>query len=309
MDIPLKRRLFYVSDIHLELRKDKLVNDITIIPRASDKPVRNFLALCGDIGCPFHPNYEKLMERHSPLYERIFIITGNHEYYTSKKQRTMAEVEAKLRELVAAFPNVTFLHTNEPYLVDDTLFVGCPLWTPVGGEAETYMNDYRKIYVYDASEKPRHISTAIEGDGMFSYQTNSMGQVRKKWIKAGRRLLRGYDVIQMYGIMSTYLEEMVAMDFTNLDSALDKEKIQKIIILTHHAPSYKMIQQKYPTDSTFNAYASDMEYLFKPPVVCWISGHTHECNTIDINGIPCLSNCFGYPGQKTGVQLDRFIEF
>ena len=76
-------KLQYVSDIHLELRK---VKNIPII-----KPIdeNTYLALCGDIGNPFAPSYKSFLDIHSKLFVHILIVSGNHEYYSSKKQRTV----------------------------------------------------------------------------------------------------------------------------------------------------------------------------------------------------------------------------
>lgn len=118
-----RRRLYYVSDLHLEMRSDKWGRKALIVPESKDE--RNFLALCGDIGSPFHPNYRDLLAQHSALFERIFVITGNHEYYVSNsKQHTMADVNAKLQQVVSEFPNVDFLNVS-CVEIDETKIIGC----------------------------------------------------------------------------------------------------------------------------------------------------------------------------------------
>jgi hypothetical protein len=277
----------------------------------------NYLALCGDIGCPFQHNYETFLRIHSNLYERIFIITGNHEYYTSK-QYTIFQVEQRIRELTHYYPKVTFLNTNEPFQLGNTLFVGCALWSAVDETAESKMNDYKRIYI---GEDNRYIATNV---------------VKKKtWVREGRRPIRYMDVLEMHGKMLTYLEEMVNGDYSNMttfamkDTGFNTDTIEQLIMLTHHAPSFKMLKEKptvptppiydsedsddwdrpIPSINIDNCYATDCEYLFKKPVVCWISGHTHECKDEKINDIPCLSNCFGYPHQQTEFILKKCIEF
>lgn len=298
MERPKTRRLYYISDLHLELMKDEGLGQVNILPVEGD--VENFLALCGDIGNPFFPNYEKLLKRHFPLYKRIFIISGNHEYYTSKKQKTIEEVDLQIRKIAALFPNVTFLTTNEPFLLDDVMFIGCTLWTEVDGYASRVMNDYNRIY------------TSIEtpADRVLAYISYQNG--KKKILKPGRRLIRPLDISVLHGDMLTYIEE-----------SIETCEAKKIIILTHHAPSFKMTSKNpsFSTDLSSNDasstepvtyskyYATNLEYLFKSPVICWISGHTHNCIDEKINDIPCLSNCYGYPGQKTGVNIQKYFEF
>ncbi len=315
-----ERRLYFVSDIHLELQKDKAASIITIEPQSSDVPCRNFLALCGDIGNPYFPSYEIFLRRHSPLYETIFIITGNHEYYTSRKQKTMGDVENKIREIVATFTNVIFLTTNEPFIVSngneaDTLFVGCPLWTEVDEIAALCMNDYNRIYTCDNDNGPVYNEARkLNFPGAVKYTLDASGQLRKKWVKANRRLICPMDILQLHGEMLTYIEEMVDLNFENVPLFAGKadeiKKIKKIVVLTHHAPSKQMLGKREDGLGMYGKYyATSLEYLFRPPVVCWISGHTHECLDKSINGVPCLSNCYGYPGQKTGVNKQKYIVF
>ncbi len=260
MDIK-ERRLYYASDLHLELRNDKIKNEITIKPLDSD--ARNFLALCGDIGCPYHPNYEKFLERHSLLYEQIFIIAGNHEYYSNTRQATMAQVDDKIHEVVAKFDNVVFLTAESPFILEDTIIAGCTLWSHVDGNAEVRMRDYQQIYIDDA-ERSTCTRVSVAGGSNFG------GNSKKKWIKAKRRLIRYTDILDLHLRDKTYLEWIVSSD-------------RKVVVLTHHAPSISMMDDSETGRSNIaysRYYATPLEYLFKPPVVLWISGHTHDCKEI-----------------------------
>jgi predicted phosphohydrolase len=347
MDVSEKseRRLYYVSDIHLELRKDKIKKNLIFRPIDTDttqtnttqtnttQNVENYLALCGDIGNPFMDNYKKFLEIHSELYTRIFVITGNHEYYAGDKQRTISQIDERIRELTYYYPKVTFLNTNEPYQLGDTLFVGCALWTAVDEQAEAKMNDYRRIFVPESNSE--NVAGLL---GRFKYESVSTDfglRITRTWMVADRRLLRYMDVLEMHGEMLTYLEEVINGNYSNivqysmLDAPFELEKITQLIVLTHHAPSFQMLKEPPPSapvlrdsdDSSegwddppvpidlSKCYATNLEQLFKPPVVCWISGHTHECKHVIINNIPSLSNCFGYPGQVTEFVLKKYITF
>lgn len=194
---PIERRLYYVSDLHLELRK-KVPKELIFVPQ--DENIRNFLALCGDIGCPFHDNYNKFLAIHSLLYERIFVITGNHEYYTNNKQKTMEQIEEQLRGVVSKFSNVTFLHINQPFVLEDILFIGCPLWTNVDIDADNYMNDYNKIYV-----KQNSTNTSC----MYSYSINSIGYTKKKWNRPDRRLLQVIILIVLHSWVCPEIQHII----------------------------------------------------------------------------------------------------
>lgn len=110
-----------------------------------------------------------------------------------------------------------------------------------------------------------------------------------------QRKINYRDILQLHGEMKDYLEEII----------LSSESNKQIIVLTHHAPSFEMTRQ----NDKAAYYASDCEYLFVPPVKYWISGHTHECKDLRINGISCLSNCVGYVSETTNFDINRFVNF
>lgn len=299
------RRLYYVSDTHHELLKSKPSERVNIVPD-SDINVINFLALCGDIGNPFNPNYLAFLQRHTDRFKHIFIISGNHEYYSNQKQRTIAETDAKIAEIASQFANVSALQKST-FQIDDVLFIGCTLWTKVDATAEHLMNDYTRIYV----DSDRETSQMIP---IFKTITMFGGRTKKKYMRPGRKLIRYKDVLDLHNDMKAWLTKTIEEP---------PETVKKIVVLTHHAPSALMLGTKptaernselmsYRQDLvavTDNCYSSNCERLIRSPVVCWISGHTHKCIAVDINGIQCLSNCFGYPGQKTGVDLTRHFTF
>jgi len=80
---------------------------------------------------------------------------------------------------------------------------------------------------------------------------------------------------------------------------------ESVIIITHHAPSYQMIQAKYQNDKLNKGFVTNLEYMFKPPIIAWFSGHTHNSVTVTINNIECSSNCLGYPGENEREKFYR----
>jgi len=196
------------------------------------------------------------------------------------------------------------------------MFVGCPLWTKVDEAASTCMNDYNRIYTSDESNGTVYNNARkLNFPGAVKYTLDASGQLRRKWIKAGRRLIRPTDILRVHGVMLTYLEKMIALNFEDVPKYADhKDQIKQMVVLTHHAPSLQMLGKQSPSKQdglgwASKYYATPLEYLFKTPVVCWISGHTHECLDNSVNDIPCLSNCYGYPGQKTGVDVHKYFKF
>lgn len=257
-------RVYVISDTHLEMRFEN--NIIEIHPESEN----DVLALCGDIGYPHDNNYYEFVRRHSERFYHIFIVTGNHEYYSRTKQYSMNEIEHYLFALCAKFRNVTYLQETT-YTLGDYLFVGCTLWTHVDESCQSRMNDYNQVYLDDST----HPETRIE------YETDGLMSVKAKYFNPYKRQLRWMDVVQIHQRHEEWLKNVI-----------ESEEEKKIVVLTHHPPSFRMTRK----DNI--AYASHCDDLIKEPVICWLSGHTHQSTFIEINGIPCVSNCYGYPTER-----------
>ncbi|RYF07526.1 MAG: hypothetical protein EOO40_08330, partial [Deltaproteobacteria bacterium] len=66
-----------------------------------------------------------------------------------------------------------------------------------------------------------------------------------------------------------------------------------LLCITHHAPLLAM-NGRFGTESPhISAFCADLSHLFRPPLVGWISGHTHSSTSAVHNGIPSESNCWG----------------
>ena len=96
----------YISDIHLEFLHIEAVESIIrkIIP------IDPIMVLAGDIGNPFSKNnyYEKFIEEMSKKFEKVFLISGNHEYY----HNNIDMVEEKIKTVTSKYNNVTYLQNS-----------------------------------------------------------------------------------------------------------------------------------------------------------------------------------------------------
>ena len=128
-----KTRIRLLSDLHLELHD--LSKSAIFFKKDAD-----IVILAGDIGNPFHENYTNLIQMLSMSHEKVIIIAGNHEYYSSK---SIEEINNKIKE---------HCEDDVHFLQKDTLtyrgikFVGCTLWSsPSDVTLCKYMNDFHKI--------------------------------------------------------------------------------------------------------------------------------------------------------------------
>jgi predicted phosphodiesterase len=125
-------KIQYISDIHLELQKK--------IPKII--PVANILVLAGDIGYPDTNIYKEFLKEMNKLFKKVFLITGNHEYYSSN---SMEEVENSIEKTLEIYnlKNITFLNSSyEDY--EGIRFIGTTLWTNIKNPSNT-INDMNII--------------------------------------------------------------------------------------------------------------------------------------------------------------------
>ena len=281
--------LQYASDLHLELRKYRTIPTIQPI-----KEGKSYLALCGDIGNPFISTYKNFLDIHTKLFAHILIVSGNHEYYTGRKQRTMKNIDDEIERIVSEYENITYLNMNR-IIIGRTKFIGCTLWSDVSEIetiAENIMNDYKHIFI------------DFPGiDGRFEY-ISGFYKNQKKLIRANRKRLKASDVSSIHERMVKWIQNQI----NKYDPHDRKRKYDDIIILTHHAPSFSMMNK---SDLYSMCYGTDCEDMMGSPIKYWISGHTHVSKEMMINETTtCLSNCMGYPGQKgTNYDPTKFVEF
>jgi hypothetical protein len=84
---------------------------------------------------------------------------------------------------------------------------------------------------------------------------------------------------------------------------------ESIIVLTHHLPSYKLVHPKYEGHPLNFCFAVNLEEMMVSPVRGWLCGHSHTGCEVEINGVKCGLNPFGYPGEpSTSFNREKVLE-
>ena len=81
----------------------------------------------------------------------------------------------------------------------------------------------------------------------------------------------------------------------------------KWIVMSHHMPSFDLIDPKYLSDkfSDMNhAFATNIAVAQDPRIVAWVYGHTHT--PLQRDKFYC--NPIGYPGENTKWDLTKEFE-
>ncbi|SPN79218.1 Metallophosphoesterase, partial [Brazilian cedratvirus IHUMI] len=102
--------------------------------------------LCGDVGSPALPLYEKFISWCSERWKKIFLVAGNHEYYSARK--TVPEIKERIKQIISPFSNVYFLD-DQGMEVNGFYIYGTTLWSEVENKRfiKDGMNDYRRINI------------------------------------------------------------------------------------------------------------------------------------------------------------------
>ncbi len=95
----------------------------------------------------------------------------------------------------------------------------------------------------------------------------------------------------------------IAKNFIKESSTKLIEPETKIIVITHHLPSYRFIDSKYKKSTVNSAFASQSEDLFTFKG-SWVFGHTHTRININDTDINFICNPLGYRKENKEYEND-----
>ena len=83
------------------------------------------------------------------------------------------------------------------------------------------------------------------------------------------------------------------------------------VLITHHLPSYDLIDPAYRDGKHNQCFASHCDHLMekhRDRIVLWIYGHTHKPQkTAIIHGVRCVTNPIGYPGEQAKPTWNQWV--
>jgi len=249
----------YFSDIHLELYNENQpkINRMFIDKIKRQEQRAKYLLIPGDIGKPTSSSYQEFLASLSFLYDKIFVTTGNHEYYSMPFDST-TKLDNYCRDICLNVPNKNvFFLQNEVYAISETLSIfGGTFWTNIPQTkyslVSNCINDYAKIPLFTPQT-----SCALHEQAIFLLQSHIERNDKKRWI-----------------------------------------------VMSHHMPSYSLIDSKYLT-LAYNdincAFASDIATATDSKIIAWVYGHTHLPSVVG----KYYCNPIGYPGENNNWSLDK----
>jgi len=236
-------------------------------------------------------------------YKGAFVC-GNHDHPSyNYEKKTLDEIHA---DLLKDFPNdlksnFVFLENDYIYFYKEgictetgdsdfplgeyiefpegILIIGCTLWTDFevykspgwsGNAAERGMNDYRQKAIKTLSEE--------------EYK----GKAKNRW-NDGTRNMRWEDTIEWHKKSLERIDEIIRNVSKN-------NYVDRVIILSHHAPTPLSIHKDYMKSDINPAYCSNLGnfILDRPKIKLWCHGHIHQSFDYMVGNCRILCNPRGY---------------
>lgn len=261
-------KIAIASDIHLEFSG-----------RDFELPEADVLLLAGDICVLSHleksfmytPEGERTRQFFidvSKKYKNIIYIGGNHELYGGIIGFPSTDIVRKFLEELC-ITNIEYIISGSR-VIGDVLFIAATMWTDfnkgnpsIMNVAQYGMNDYRRIMIADKS------------------------------IGSGVRYITAADILDVNSIHTKNIQKTLKYNE-------DKGIIDKVVVMTHHAPNVKSAGANKPSELDYAYCCSNLDDLImdNPQIKYWIHGHVHTRHEYKIGETTVISNCRGYVGYE-----------
>lgn len=226
------------------------------------------LVLAGDIGVAGKKNtYANFIELMSSRFRKVIYIPGNHEYYRTSIIRGLDKIKDNVNHL----SNVHAIN-NETVIVDDVAFICSTMWAS--------MDNGNPLVLFDVREKMNDFKMIRTGPVGVPYQ----------------RKLRPIDVMGMFQAAKEFI-------FNEINRLKDTHKL---VVVTHHGPSFESVPDKFKGDIRNGAYVSELGYDIadaNAPDI-WIHGHVHDNTDYTIGKTRVLVNPRGYYPKYLNPDFD-----
>lgn len=254
------------------MNKLRIISDVHCEFGALDLPVmedesNQTLIIAGDLGLAAKEwTYLPFLQEWSDRFQDVIYVLGNHEFYDSSTVRGMNKIKDRL-----TFTGIHNVHVvnNGVVRIGEISFVCSTMWASYDKnsplcmyEAGLWMNDHKKIRTGPIS-KP--------------YERKFMPS-------------------------DAYQEFLKAINFIFPTISKEKDDGQRVVVVTHHAPSLQSIAPEFKSGSYSNlngAYASDLdEDILDADPDLWIHGHTHVSFAYEVGETAVICNPRGYVGVE-----------
>lgn len=83
-----------------------------------------------------------------------------------------------------------------------------------------------------------------------------------------------------------------------LMTQLSKKSNKRKVVISHHVPSYQLVEKHFKGSSKNGYYVSPCDHLIEKADL-WLCGHTHAAIDQRVRGVRCVCNPIAYPWEKS----------
>lgn len=241
-------------------------SDLHIDDFPPDTPFETFLTPCapvlilaGDICPAYDLHYITFLQWCSARWRYVIFVAGNHEYHCKRTaQVSMEQIDTYLVCLAAMFPNVVYLQNGASIVLPGTRIriVGATLWSSIDSAI------WEEAYARRGDYKHMYIDTPY-----------------------GLRRCHPIDTCALHAYQAACIASATAATAPG----------ETCIVVTHHMPTFALLEARYMGDRWSSCYASHDDALLTPNIAYWICGHGHRAvQQRAPSGVVLCMNARGY---------------
>lgn len=98
---------------------------------------------------------------------------------------------------------------------------------------------------------------------------------------------------------------------TFIENAVKESRVEKIVVATHHVPSFTLMDDEFNGSPINGAFTSELDdFIADSKIKYWIYGHSHRNISRLIGNTQCVCNQFGYvrASEHLYFKNDAFID-
>lgn len=216
--------------------------------------------------------YRRFINEELIKYRKVIMIAGNHEHYGNQYEDTIPRLKKEMPD------NVHYLEA-ESIQIDDVHFFAGTFWTDMDKKNPIAMSAIKQ-FMSDFSVIKHGHSIVVESNYGGKYYTNKFSPA----------------------FVADVFKETVGL----LKDFLDEHANDKVVVVSHHAPSPLSINEKYKDEGVINyGYMSDLtEFILDhPQIKYWVHGHMHDPVDYMIGTTRVVSNPRGYSGYEEQAEI------
>jgi predicted phosphodiesterase len=216
--------------------------------------------------------YRRFINEELIKYRKVIMVAGNHEHYNNQYEDTIPRLKKEMPD------NVHYLEA-ESLQIDDVHFFGGTFWTDSNKKDPIVMSAI-KHFMSDFTVIKHGHSIKVTSNYGDTYYTNKFSPA----------------------FVADVFKETVGL----LKDFLDEHATDKVVVISHHAPSSLSVNEKYKDEGhiNFGYYSELTEFILDhPQIKTWVHGHMHDPVDYMIGSTRVISNPRGYSGYEHQAEI------